>query len=152
LNKEVIPAPPAVIDKLRLRSGGDVVLVRRLRFVDSKPIAIHTSFMDQRVYAPILREDLTGSLIETVERVCGIRVVYSKDTVAAAIVGREDAHLLDIPQGSPVLEVDGVTYTENGQPTRYNKAVYRADCVRLGVTNTNSQAALYNVIEFEADK
>ncbi len=146
LNQEVIPASPTVIGKLNLRSGSDVVLIRRLRIVDGKPIAIHSSFMDHRLYAPILQADLsTASLIETIERLCGVRVAYSKDTVQAAVVNVEDAPLLDIAAGSPVLEVDGVTYTENGQPTRYNRAVYRGDCVRLGVTNTSSQATLYNI-------
>jgi GntR family transcriptional regulator len=124
------------------------VLVRRLRIVEGKPLAIHTAYMDYRIYAPILKIDLgTSSMVEVIERVCGVRVAYSKDTVQAALVGLEDMALLDLPAGSPVLEVEGVTYTENGQPTRVNRAVYRGDCIRLGVTNTSGQVTSFNVAD-----
>jgi GntR family transcriptional regulator len=148
LRQEVIPAPSSVIEKLNLRPESQVVLVRRLRLVEGRPVAIHTAYMDYRLYAPVLQIDLSQeSLLETIERLCGIRVAFSKDTVRAALVSPEDTELLEIPAGSPVLEVEGVAYSENGQPTRLSRAVYRGDCFRMGVTNTNAQATSLNVAE-----
>jgi GntR family transcriptional regulator len=123
-----------------------VVIVRRLRHLDSKPAAIHTSFMDSKIYAPILKVDLgRESLLAAIERVCGTRVAYSKDSVRATLVSSEDMGLLEIPAGSPVLDVEGVAFSENGQPTRYTKAIYRSDVFRLAVTNMGQQAALLKV-------
>jgi len=148
LRQEVIPAPSSVIEKLNLRPESQVVLIRRLRFVEGRPVAIHTAYMDYRIYAPVLQVDLSQeSLLETIERLCGIRVAYSRDTVRAALVSPEDMELLELPAGSPVLEVEGVAYSENGQPTRLSRAVYRGDCFRMGVTNTNAQATSLNVAE-----
>lgn len=148
LRQEVVPAPSLVINRLNLRPDSEVILLRRLRIVEAKPVAVHTTYMDYRVYAPILHADLNNaSLLETIERVCGIRVAYSRDSVRAALVSPEDMPLLELPAGSPILEVEGVAYSENGQPTRFSRAVYRGDCFRLGVTNTNTHATSLNVSE-----
>lgn len=148
LNQDVIPASTDVAEKLNLRPNSKVVLVRRLRHLDSKPVAIHTSFMDFKVYAPILQVDLgRESLLAAIERVCGTRVAYSKDSVRATLVSSEDMGLLEIPVGSPVLDVEGVAFTDNGQPTRYTKAIYRSDVFRLAVTNSGQQATLLKVAD-----
>lgn len=148
LNQDVIPASTDVAEKLNLRPNSKVVLVRRLRHLDSKPVAIHTSIMDFKVYAPILQVDLgRESLLAAIERACGTRVAYSKDSVSATLVSSEDMGLLEIPVGSPVLDVEGVAFTENGQPTRYTKAIYRSDVFRLAVTNSGQQATLLKVAD-----
>jgi len=136
LYQDVILASADVAEKLNLKPGGEVILVRRLRYVDSRPAAIHTSFLDYQVYAPLLKIDLSReSLLESIERACGMRVAYAKDSVQATLVSGEDMGLLEIPRGSPVLDVEGVAFTEFGQPTRLTKAVYRSDLFRLVVTN-----------------
>lgn len=148
LHQGIIPAPPAVAAKLNLRPHSEVVIVRRLRFLDGKPAAIHTSFMDSRIYAPILAVDLsTESLLASIEQVCGTRVSYSKDSVQATLSNPEDAVLLEIPEASPVLEVEGVAFTENGQPTRLTIAIYRGDLFRLVVTNTGDQGTSFKITE-----
>jgi GntR family transcriptional regulator len=148
LRQEVIPGPPSVLEKLELRPGSQVVLVRRLRLVEGRPAAIHTAFMDYLVYSPLLQVDLAAaSLLESIERVCGVRIAYTRDSVEAGLVSIEDMGLLDVPHGSPVLEVEGVAFTENGQPTRLTRAVYRADLFRLVVVNTADRATALNMAE-----
>jgi GntR family transcriptional regulator len=141
LRQEVIPAPGPVIEKLNLRPDSRVILIRRLRLIESKPVAIHTAYMDYKVYAPVLNVDLSReSLLESIERLCNVRVAFTRDTVRAALVNPEDMELFDVPAGSPVLEVEGVSFSENAQPTRLSRAVYRGDCFKMGVTNTSTQA------------
>lgn len=141
LYQDVIPAPTTVAEKLNLAAGSEVIIVRRLRWVDDKPAAIHTSFMDYRVYEPLLQIDLsTESLLESIEQVCGTYVAYTKDAVQAMLVKGEDMGLLEIPRGSPVLEVEGVAFTQFGQPTRLTNAIYRSDMFRLVVTNRGTPA------------
>lgn len=150
LQQEVIPGPPAVLQKLHLKAGSPVILVRRLRIVEGRPAAIHTSFMDYTTYAPVLEADLSKeSLLEITERLSGARVAYTKDTVRATLVSPEDRGLLEIPEGSPVLEVEGVSFTENGQPTRLTRAVYRGDLFKLGVINAEGRTTSLNVANIE---
>lgn len=148
LRQEIIPGSPTVTEKLELKPGSPVVLVRRLRYVDGRPAAIHTSFMDHRVYAPILQMDLSSeSLLACIERVSGTRIAYTKDSVRAAVVSSEDTDLLEIPKTSPILEVEGLAFNENGQPTRLTRAVYRSDLFKLVVTNTGNQGTALRVTD-----
>jgi GntR family transcriptional regulator len=140
LAQDVIPATPEAASKLKLAAEGKVALVRRLRFVNDCPAAIHTSFLDHAVFGPLLKMDLSArSLLDALEEVSGLRVAYSKDTVQATLVAAEDRGLLQLPVGAPVLQVEGVAYTANGQPLRFTRAIYRGDMFRLSMTNSGEQ-------------
>ena len=149
LCQESIPGPHWVLQQLELPPNSEVVLVRRLRIVEGKPAAIHTSYMDYRLYAPILLVDLsTASLLEEIERISGTRVSHSRDSVQARLADPEESELLSISPYSPVLCVEGVAYLAGGQPVRYTNAIYRADLFKLVVTNTADQAILLKLTIF----
>ncbi len=148
LNQEVIPATAAVAEKLRLPPGAAVVLIHRLRLVDGQPAAIHSSFLDHAIFAPILTVDLsTSSLLASIEEILPTPVTYTKDSVEAALVQPNERSLLKVAAGSPVLNVEGVAHTSNGQPVRFTRAVYPSDLFRLVVTNTGGQNAVLHMTE-----
>jgi GntR family transcriptional regulator len=152
LHQAVSPAPPEVSERLSLRPDSRVVLIRRLRYLNDVPAALHTSFLDYGLYAPILDLDLSGqSLLEAVERTGGLSVAYTRDSVQSALVGPEDRHLLEMPAGSPVLDVEGVAYTDNGQPMRFTRAIYRGDMFRLEVMNAGDRTTRLKVNELRTE-
>ena len=137
LNQEIIPASPIIVSKLGLHRSSQVVFIRRLRIVEDKPAAIHISYLGYPEFAPILEVDLsTNSLLRTVESIGALTLSYSRDTVIADIVTNEEAHLLDVPDCSPVLIVEGVAYTMTGSPIRLTKAIYRGDLFKLSSINS----------------
>jgi DNA-binding GntR family transcriptional regulator len=92
------------------------------------------------VFSSLLQVDLSQeSLLSSLEEVSGLRVAYTKDSVEAVLVAAEDRSLLNLSAGTPVLQVEGVAYTGNGQPIRYTRAVYPSSMFRLIVTNTGDQ-------------
>jgi len=148
LRQEVIPAPQSLVQALELPLSSQVIDIRRLRYIDGKPAAIHTSYMDYRVYATILDVDLTTeSLLAAIERISGTSMAYSRDSVRATFASVEDAALLEMPESSPVLEVEGVTFSESGRPSRLTLAVYRGDLFRLVVTNADGRATSLKVAD-----
>ena len=137
LMKEILPAPFDVATRLQLDNNTPMIIIRRLRYIGSTPCAIHASYFDQRVFAPIMSIDLSvESLLDAVQKMTGVRVAYSNETVEADLATNEEAQLLAIPANSPVLRVEGLAYSENGQPARFIRAVYRGDMFRLMVKNT----------------
>jgi GntR family transcriptional regulator len=151
LHQAVSPASAEVSERLSLRPGSRVVLIRRLRYLNNHPAALHTSFLDYGLYAPLLDLDLSRqSLLEAVERTGGLSVAYTRDSVQAALISPEDRHLMDVPAGSPVLEVQGVAYTDNGQPMRYTRAIYRSDMFRLEVMNAGDRSTQLKVNDLPA--
>ncbi|NJN82781.1 MAG: phosphonate metabolism transcriptional regulator PhnF [Caldilineaceae bacterium] len=142
LYQGVALASSEVSERLRLAKGGRVVLVRRLRTVDGKPAAIHTSFLNHELFAPILDIDLSAnSLLASIEQISGARITHTQDGVRASLVSAEDRSILGITEGSPVLDVEGMAYSGNGQPLRYTRAIYRSDLFRLVVTNAGEPGA-----------
>jgi GntR family transcriptional regulator len=148
LAQDVIPAAPSVAEKLLIPQESDIVLIRRLRLLNGRPAAIHTSMLEHRIFAPILDIDLaTTSLLAAIEEIIGTRIAYTKDSGQAAIVSPHDVGLLKMPEGGAVLSVDGVAYTELGQPIRVTKAIYRGDLFRFVITSTGSQGAALRITD-----
>lgn len=146
LTKEIAPSSASMRQHLRLSETAQVIAIRRLRLIDGIAAAIHATFLEYPLFEPILRADLTQqSLLDVIESISNFRIAYSRDSVFADIAGPEEAELLGIEIGSPILKVDGVAYTESGRPTRYTRATYRADLFHLVILNTTDQAALLDV-------
>jgi len=143
LDQGSVPAPEQVSAKLRLERDEEVVTIRRLRIVDGIPAAIHASYFSARVYGSLLHVDLTvESLLEAAERIGGVPMAYSQDSLRAVPASRADAALLSITAGTPMMELEGVVYDEQNHPCRYTKGIYRGDLFRLDVRNTRKSATV----------
>ncbi len=148
LRVDVGPGEPDILEQLHLGVDTRLIVIRRLRLVDGKAAAIHIAYLEHRIYAPILEVDLSSeSLLDAMHKILGVQLAYSQDSVQADIVKLEEARLLELEPGSPVLRVEGVTYSEYGEPTRVSRAVYRGDLFKLMVKNTTSLAASLNITE-----
>jgi GntR family transcriptional regulator len=124
LDSGLIPAPPDVAAALGAPPDARVVLIRRLRRVLGEPSALHVSYLPAR-YAAVLDRDLTGSLSELMASV-GAKVESSRDSIEA-VVRADDARVLGVPPGSPLVLIRGVAFSLGVDPVRYTEAVYRAD-------------------------
>lgn len=122
LEAESIKAPSNVARALALPAGAQAIFLRRLRLVDGEPVAIHMSYMPARLSA-LLDTDLSGSLADLMSRV-GARVERSEDTVEAVLATGEEAQLLDVPEGSPLVLIRGTAYSAGNEPVRYTEALY----------------------------
>lgn len=148
LDQALIPCLPEIAQQLRIPAGANVVIIRRLRFVDGIAAAIHTSYFDARVYSPLLEIDLTtDSILEAAERVGLIRMSYSIDSLRAVPVTVTDGQILRIQPGAPALELDGIVFDENNTPSRYTRGIYRGDMFRLEVKNTGNQATVLRIMK-----
>jgi GntR family transcriptional regulator len=115
-----VRAPRVVADKLQSRI---VLQVRRLNLADGSPFARVT------VWVP---EDLAGELSRAaVERSSfyenlPVVVGNATQTIGAAAASEEDAVLLEIPPGSPVLRCTRLTHSVDGRAVLYSEFVFPA--------------------------
>ena len=148
LDQALIPGSLEVSRQLRIGPGVDLVIIRRLRFVEGIAAAIHTSYFDARIYAPLLDIDLTKeSILEAAERIGRIRMSYSIDSLRAVAVTVPDGQILGIQAGAPALELEGIVFDQNNTPSRYTRGIYRGDMFRLEVKNTGNQATILRVVK-----
>jgi GntR family transcriptional regulator len=128
------PAPGGIGLEFGLPRGTRVVFLRRLRVVEGEPAAIHLSYLPPR-FAPILDRDLTGSLTELMASL-GAEVEEARDTIEAVLARGDDARLLGVASGSPLVRILGLAYSSSLEPLRYTEALYRGDRFRFGVDTT----------------
>jgi GntR family transcriptional regulator len=139
LLQNIVPITPEIGEKLHLRETDKLIVIRRLRYIDGRPAAIHTTYLDYKSYYPLLSTDFSKeSLLEMIEKVSGNRVAYSKDQVRAVSVNPQDAKLLEVPAGSPVLLVEGVAYSDDGRPSRFARSFFRGDLFQFCIVNSGN--------------
>lgn len=125
LEAGLVKAPSNVARALGLTAGSQVAFIRRLRHVAGVPSAIHLSYLPGRLSA-LLDMDLSGSLAELMSSI-GARVERSEDRVEAVVATGEDAELLHLEAGAPLVFIHGVAYSAANEPVRYTEALYPGD-------------------------
>ncbi len=133
LSRELRAGGPAELAALGLPPGDQVLLVRRLRCADDLPMAVETAILVPACAPAVLEADLEhGSLHETLAR-AGFVLRRGTGTIEAAAATAEDAHLLDVVPGSPLLVERRVIADAHGQRIEATESRYPADRYALDV-------------------
>ncbi len=128
LSAEMWAADSTVAEKLRIKEGQLIFRLRRLRLADHEPLAVEMSLVNFIGCEKLLEEDLEqNSLYRLLETKYGLPPAEAEQELEAGLAREEEAGLLKIEVGGPVLLTRRVTYTERGQPIEYAKSVYRGD-------------------------
>ena len=126
LSAEMWPANEATAERLRVKVGQPVYRLRRLRMADAEPLAVETSCISFLGCERLLHHDLErDSLYRLLE------VTYDVPPLEADLAGSEEALLLQVAPGSPVLRTRRITETRRGLPVEYATSVYRGDKYRF---------------------
>jgi GntR family transcriptional regulator len=137
LDRSVRPASAREAASLGIAAGDPVVHLRRLRCADNRPIAIETTVLLGACAEPVLAADLTrGSLHEVLTR-AGFSLRRGTGTISAAAATADDAGLLAVRAGDPLLVEQRVIADSHGRlieatESRYPAARYALD-VRFDV-------------------
>lgn len=115
-----VAAPPRVRQVL----DSDTVLeVRRVNYADGQPFARVTVWCPEEVGARLSRADVESSpFYELVD----VPIGGATQTIGAAAAGRDDAHLLAVPAGSPVLRCERVTRGVDERPLLVSEHIFPA--------------------------
>jgi GntR family transcriptional regulator len=134
LDARMLTAPSNIAGDLQVAPGASVAFVRRLRFIGDEPAAIHMSYIPAR-FSSVLDGDLTGSMTRLLDSV-GAKVARTNDTIEAVAASGDEARLLRVRAGSPLVLIVGVAYTSDLVPVRHSEALYRGDRFRFRVDTT----------------
>ncbi len=118
-------APPAAQEALQCAVTDRALHIRRLRTADGIPMVVVDHYL-----APVLalnKEELQESLYATLETVRGVRLLEAYHTVRAAASTAEEAQLLEIETGAPVLRFERTTLNAQGRPVVFEQGSGRGD-------------------------
>jgi GntR family transcriptional regulator len=103
LARVVRPATASEAATLGVPPRQSIVYLRRLRLADDEPIALESTILIGATADAVMTADLTsGSLHEALGR-GGFTLYRGTGTISAAVATAEDAHLLGIADGDPLL-------------------------------------------------
>jgi len=124
--------PSAVISEyLGVSRHKTVLHIRRLRMLNGVPAVLMTNYV---AYTAITQKELeeTGSLYAVLTQK-GITPVGANETIRAIGADEEDARLLNVQPGTPLLLVERNAFGADGKPIEYSLSKTRGDLYSYSV-------------------
>lgn len=128
---ETIRAPRKVAKYLDLRLGESVIMLRRLRTVNGLPFCIETSYVPVHLVPGLEQKDVEGdiSLYGLLKERYGISMIKSAGTVKISRCLHDEAELLGLSVGEPVLFMQAVVCDTFDRNVEYVRSVNHPDRV-----------------------
>lgn len=128
LLQEVIPANQEVRDELKLPEGARVIHLRDLRMAKDLPFAIEEMYFPYDRFPELVRLNLKNqSIYATLEKLYDAHPQEALDMIAASSATQEEAKLLGLNKGAPVMRLKRVSTDRQGLAMEYTKVVFHAD-------------------------
>lgn len=113
---------------LGVRIGDKLFKIKRLRSADGVPMMVERTYLPVRKFmslkCPMLEHE---SLYHVIEQYFHEKIRVAEEEFFASIARPADAHLLDISEGAPVLDLVRTTYNMGNEIIEYTLSVARAD-------------------------
>jgi GntR family transcriptional regulator len=119
---------------LDLAPGDQVVSLRRIRVADREPIALEEAVLPARCAPAVLDADLEAGSLHEALIAAELVPTRGHATIGAAVAGPEDAALLEVAPGDPLLVERRVILDQHGRPLERTESRYAADRYALGVS------------------
>jgi GntR family transcriptional regulator len=128
LTQRIVPVPSLVAGELALEPPADVVELVRLRSVDGAPNHVAHSFLPASLYPRAASEDFGhGSLYEFLRREYAADLAHARIVVDVGTAAADEADLLRVVAGSPLLVVRTTVRDSDGRPLVHSYSRLRPD-------------------------
>lgn len=123
-----IPADAEVAAKLKLDMEDPIYRLKRLRFIDGAPVALETTHLPAVLFPELETRALeTESLYSIIERTYGRRLKMGEERLSAITAEAEEATLLGVEVGFPLLNAQRFVYDVYDVPVEFGYSLIRAD-------------------------
>jgi GntR family transcriptional regulator len=125
---------PAAVRPLLETKEQQFAFLQRVALVDGEAIALLASYLPSRLVPGLESLDLNGlSLYRILEERYGIVLARAESAIEVVRCRNAQSIVLGIPQGTPLLQVEGKTYDVNDQFIEFAQVLYRADRFRFTI-------------------
>ena len=123
-------ASAEVARTLQLRTGDPIVQVRRVLSFGGVPTILEDIWLPGNAFKGLTAEQMAGHQGPTYalfELEFGVRMVRAEEKIRAVAADEQQAALLAVAPGTPLLSVERVASTYNGLPMELRRGLYRTD-------------------------
>jgi GntR family transcriptional regulator len=131
-----VPAPAHVAATL---GPGPVLRTRRLNLADGEPFALVTVWCPEDLASGLSRDDVEQHpFYELLELAPG----SARQTIRAGVADEEEARLLDLLPGAPVLRCERITHAAEGRPVLASEHTFPAHRTEFVVELTSTEPSI----------
>ncbi|AMD45939.1 GntR family transcriptional regulator [Bordetella holmesii] len=123
-------APAEIARALELRAGETVVSIRRQLAMNHAPVIIDDIWVPGASFRGLTLELLKAKrvpLYGLYESEFGVSMVRADEKIRAVAASEEVATLLHVTPGTPLLQVDRISYTYGDRPMEVRRGLYLTD-------------------------
>ncbi len=121
LEVETVAASMGVAGLLGIEPGHLLLRVRRVRLIDRVPVGLHDAYFPMSRGAQLERSELEAaeSLYRLLTEKFGFAPAEAVENLCAGVADAEDASLLGVRVGAPILVCERVTLSDRREPIEY---------------------------------
>lgn len=118
---------------LGMRRGDLVIDLVRIRLADGSPISVEHAMLPADRFSGLLELPLGGSVYELLDEHYGTRPGEAVERIEVVTASPDEALVLDVPPGSPLLAITRTTTDADGAPFEFSHDLFRGDRTRIVV-------------------
>lgn len=125
---EQVEADKQIAEALQTSLGETVYKLKRLRLADDEPLMVETSYLPVKPFLSLTKEQLLQKpLYDVFSEDFEQKIRLADEEFYASIARKEDAEVLQIYSGAPVLHLSRLTYNMKNEVIEFTLSVARAD-------------------------
>jgi GntR family transcriptional regulator len=118
----------SIRQKLALKPGSPILAIHRVIEQDRVVVCYSISYLSQERFGALTRNQLEGAaLYEALQEQHGVHVLRAVETLQARGARADEAKMLDIRRGEPVIAIERLAYTHRDHVVEVRHAVGRSD-------------------------
>jgi GntR family transcriptional regulator len=120
-------APADVARLLELKSGDAIIYIKRVQSFDGIPTIIEEQWLPGGLFKGLTAERLSeykGPMYGLFESEFGTRMIRADEKVRAVVAGPDEAALLAVEPGTPLLSAERVSFTYGDKPVELRRGLY----------------------------
>lgn len=127
LNFSIVQVPEHAAKKLNLSSDNFVYDIRRVRYVNDKPVVIEEMYMPIDLIPGIKEKNIKESIYEYLENELHLKIQSAHRTVSVRKATEFEAEKLGLESGDPVAVAEQVGYLDTGNTFEFSTSIHRYD-------------------------
>ena len=127
LGCERLQPPPDVAAALALSDTEQVVEVRRLLLAGDRPVVLDDIWLPATPFEGLSADRLAahrGPMYAFFETGFGMRMIRAEERIRAVAATPQEAVLLEVAAGAPLLSVERISYTYGDKPVELRRGLY----------------------------
>ena len=115
-----------------------LLCIKRLRLLDGVPFALMLNYIDPNNVPGLQEQFGKGSLYTHYKKAYKITFYHAEETVEAKAATKEQAKKLEIPENTPLLCLQRLSYDKQNAPIEYSDIVIKADMYKHKILLTRN--------------